>query len=174
MKVLILAGGLGTRLGKLTKKVPKPMIKIGNKSVLQHIIDRLNKHGFNQIIVKVHYLPDKIMQEIGDKVFYYYEPVLFSHFETLANLKDWLEEEDWMVINGDTISEVNFTEMLAFHKPGTITILQDEYRCAGVWIYSKEWFGNRELPIRPYRPKFVWWDIGLPERLEAARKHFEL
>jgi len=172
MKVIILAGGLGTRLGNLTKNTPKPMIRIGRKSVLQHIVDRLHKHELKQIIVKVHYLPNKIMEGIGDKVLYYYEPVLFNWSETIKNLTPWLEDDDFMVINGDTISEVDFTKMIALHRPGTITELRDDNRAMGTWIYSKEYFKNPNLPIYPYRPNVAWFDIGKPDRLEAARKHF--
>lgn len=172
MKVLILAGGLGTRLKRITKKTPKPMIMIGNKPVLQHIVDRLHNHGLKQVIVKVHYKPEQILTGMNDKTLFYYEAVLFSHQETLVNMRDWLGEDDFMVINGDTISEVNFTEMIAFHKPGTITMFADEYRCAGVWIYPKEWFDNKDVSVRYYRPKISWFDIGTPDRLEAARDHF--
>ena len=79
---LLLAGGLGTRLGEITKSTPKPLIEIGNSTVLELLIDRLEKAGVERIIVKVHYLPDKILQKVGGRVLYYYEPVLYSAQET--------------------------------------------------------------------------------------------
>lgn len=174
MKVVILAGGYGTRLGKLTKHTPKPLMKIGEKTILQHIVDRLYKHGLTEIIIKTHYLPEQIMEGIGDKALYYYEPVLFDAQESLKNLSNWLAGEDFMVINGDTISEVDFTRMLNTHLPRTITAFMDADRCAGVWIYPEEYFEAEEpWPIIPYRPHVAWFDCGTPERLQAAKEHFE-
>lgn len=173
MIAVILAGGWGTRLGDMTKNTPKPLIQIGEKSVLEHIIDRLNNQGITQIIVKVHYLPEQIIKKIGDKALFYYEPVLFDWKETVKKLKEWLENEDFLLINGDTINELNYNEMQCYHKPGTITALMDDWRSAGTWIYPKEYFHTIDLPIRPYRPPNLnWFDIGQPERLEAAREHF--
>lgn len=148
------------------------MIEIGNKSVLEHIVDRLIQQGIDQIIVKVHYLPEKIIKTMGDRVVYYYEPVLFNWDETLKNLKNWLQDDDFLLINGDTISEVDYREMIVKHQSGTITALMDEWRAMGTWIYPKEYFTKSNLSIHAYRPKVSWFDVGTPARLEAARKHF--
>lgn len=175
MKAVILAGGYGTRLGSLTKNTPKPLLKIGNKSVIEHIIDRLQIHGITTIIVKVHYLPDKLIKVLGDKVIYYYEPVLFSAGETLFHLKDWLAGEDFIVCNGDTLSEIDYTDMISHHKQNTISVFMDKnWRCGGVWVYPKDFFENKQMSVMPYIPNKPFFDIGTPERLEAARTHFEM
>lgn len=174
MKAVILAGGYGSRLGDLTKVIPKPIIPIGNTSVLEHTVKRLKKAGIVQIIVKVHYLPDKIMERLGENVLYYYEPLLFPHFETIKNLEPWLTGEEFLVINGDTISDVNYEEMISLHKFGTITALMDEWRCAGTWVYSSTVFSNSKPPVIPYRPKLTWFDTGTPERLRLAKEHFNV
>ncbi len=176
MKVIILAAGLGTRLGELTKKTPKPLIKIGDKTVLTHIVDRLQKHNLKEIIVKMHYFPEQIVQELGDKVMYYYEPVLHDWKETVGNLRYWIQDGEFMVINGDTMSEIDYTDMIDFHHKGDnkITAFMDDWRCAGTWIYGPEYFREKNIQVRPYRPSVSWYDIGTPERLDSARKHFEL
>ncbi len=172
MTCLILAGGWGKRLGDLTKDTPKPLIQIGEKSVLEHIVDRLRQQGITKIIVKIHYLPEQIIKKLGDRVIFYYEPVLFNWEETLKHLKDWLQE-DFMLINGDTINELDYQDLIKFHQSGTISVVYDDWRAIGTWIYPKEYFDTPELIVRPYRPsKLVWFDIGLPSRLEEARDHF--
>lgn len=174
MKAVILAGGFGTRLGYLTKDTPKPLIKIGEKSVLEHIVDRLNDHGITEIIVKVHFLPDQIMKELGDRMLYYFEPALFDWKESISRLRLWLEKEDFLLLNGDTINDLNYTEMIKSHEPQTITAAMEDWRAIGTWIYSRDFYTTEDIPVIPYRPKDLnWFDIGTPERLEAARKHFE-
>lgn len=174
MKIVCLAAGYGSRLKEITKDCPKPMIEIQGKPIIEHIIDKLYSHGLTEIIVKVHYLPGKIMDCIGDRAIYHYEPILFEASETLPHLKKWLGGDEFMVINCDTLSNVNYTDMMKLHKKGTITALMDSWRCAGVWIYDRDYFENKDLPIIPYRPSgLIWHDIGSPGRLEDARKHYE-
>lgn len=172
MKVIILAAGFGTRLGKLTEDTPKPLIKIGEKTVLEHIVDRLRQQGITEIIVKIHYLPEQIIKKLGDKVLFYYEPVLFSWNETIKNLKGWINGEAFFLINGDTINELDYLDMLSKHRDDTITAFNDDYRAAGTWIYPKNYFEKEDFLLNLYRPKVIWFDIGQPERLEAAREHF--
>lgn len=172
MIAIILAGGFGTRLKELTANLPKPLIEIGEKSVLEHIVDRLRQQGITKIIVKIHYLPEQIVKKLGDRVVFYYEPVLFNWEETLQHLKQWLKE-DFLLINGDTINELSYEELIKFHQQGTVTAVLDDWRSVGTWIYPKEYFDTSELIVRPYRPsKLVWFDIGTEGRLEAARDHF--
>ena len=174
MKALILVAGYGTRLGELTKNKPKPLIEVGGKSVIEGIIDRLHIHGITQIIVNLHYLPTVISERILSKALYYYEPKLLGHDGTIHALKDWLHNDDFFVINGDTISNVDYTEMISQHKPATISALMDQWRAAGTWIYSKEYFDNKDLPVIPYRPLGLeWMDIGTKDRLKEAKAFYK-
>ena len=171
MKCVVLAGGLGLRLGKLVRENPKPMMKINGKTVIEDIVDNLHMHGINQIIVKLHYLPHKIISCIGDRALFYYEPQLLEHKATLLTLRPYLENEDFMVCNADTFTNLNYTDMIANYKRGTIMLFMDEYRSAGTWIYSKEWFENPDLPIVPYRPSGIYWfDLGTRAKLKEARE----
>ncbi len=172
MKCLILAGGRGTRLGEITKNLPKPLVKVANKPVIEHIIDRLNLHGIHQIIINTHYLAEAITEEMESKALYYYVPQLLGHKGTIYALKEWLQDDDFMVVNADTLSDVNYSEMMQNHKEGTITVYMDEWRAAGTWIYSKDYFKG-ELPVIPYRPHSNWFDVGTPERLAEAKEFYE-
>ena len=173
MKALILAGGYGKRLGELTKNQPKPTIVVGGKTVIERIIERLHIHGITQIIINVHYLPTIITEQLNGNALYFYEPQLLGHEGTIDALRGWLGNE-FFVINGDTISNVNYTDMMHFHAKGTITALMDNWRCAGTWVYDDMYFTNKDLSVVPYRPRdLVWHDIGTPERLAEAKKYYE-
>ena len=174
MKALILAAGRGSRLGELTKDRPKPTIEIAGKTILQHIIDNVYQHNIYDIIINCHYLPLIITEKVGSKALYFYEEVLLGHEGTISALSNWLKGEDFFLINGDTISNVNLTEMRNRHREKSISVLMDAWRCAGTWLYSKEYFDDSNLPIFPYRPSsLVWHDTGTPERLEEAKKYYE-
>lgn len=173
MKALVLAAGYGTRLGELTKNQPKPTIEVGGKSILERIIERLHIHGITQIIVNTHYLPLMITEKINGNAVYFYESQLLGHDGTIFALKEWLEGDSFFVINGDTISNVNYGLMMQAHTEGTILALMENWRCAGTWLYDKTFFTNSNLPVIPYRPNdLVWFDVGTPERLAKAQEYF--
>ena len=174
MKAIVLAGGYGTKLGTLTKNLPKPLIEVAGKPVLQHIIDRLNLHGIYQIIINTHYLPVHINKAIETRALYYHVPRLLGHKGTIYALKDWIKDDYFFVINGDTLSNVNYTEMINLKRENEILALMDENRCAGTWLYPPKFLENSNLSIRPYRPNdLVWYDIGTRSRLKEARKYYE-
>src|SRR3990167_2616750 len=81
MKALILSAGGGTRLGKLKKKIPKPMITVCNYPVLEHLVFHLSKFGITQIMVNLHYKPEVIMNYFGTGLLYSYEPTLLGEKE---------------------------------------------------------------------------------------------
>ena len=66
MKAMILAAGFGKRLLPHTKKIPKPLLKVGNKSLIEHNINYLIKNGFNEIIINVSYLGDLIQEHVKE------------------------------------------------------------------------------------------------------------
>lgn len=172
MKALILAAGYGSRLGDITKDTPKPTIVVGGRTVIEQIIDNLHIHGITQIIVNLHYLPTVITERINNRALYFYEPRLLGHDGTMHALEKWLDD-DFFVINGDTISNVDFSKMRTYHKEKTISVLMDNWRCAGTWLYSKEYFQDKTLPVIPYRPENLeWHDIGDPERLRIAKEFY--
>ena len=174
MKAILLAGGYGTRLGELTKDRPKPTIEIGGKTVIERIIENLHLAGITQIIVNLHYLPTVMTEKITNKALFYYEEKLLGQEGTISALQDWLQDDDFFTLNADTITNVDYKNMILHHQPKTISVAMQNWRAAGVWLYSKEYFTNPSLPIVPYRPDgLVFHDIGTPERLEAAKAYYE-
>lgn len=173
IKTCILGGGYGTRLGTLTKNLPKPLIKVGSKTVLEQLIDRLNLHGIYQIIINTHYLPVQINNSLETRALYYHVTRLLGHKGTIYALKDWLDGDYFFVINGDTLSNVNYREMINLKEPDKILALMDENRAAGTWLYPPKYFTDSELPIKPYRPNdLIWHDIGDRQRLKKAREYY--
>lgn len=174
MKAIILAGGYGTRLGTLTKNLPKPLIKIGGKPVLEHIIDRLNLHGIHEIIINTHYLPVAVNEHMETRALYYHVNRLLGHDGTIFALKEWIKDDYFFVINGDTLSNVNYSVMKNIKRDDMIIALMEENRAAGTWLYPPTYLENSALSIRPYRPTdLVWHDIGTPERLKKAKAFYQ-
>lgn len=131
MKAFILAAGLGTRLRPLTYKIPKVMIKIGDKPVLEHLIILCKKHQIEDIIINLHHLPEKIRNYFGTgekwrvKIAFSFEPKILGNAGALKKVEALLEDEDFFVFNGDVMTNLNLTKMWRFHqkKGGIATFL---------------------------------------------------
>lgn len=115
MKAVILAGGLGTRLKPFTEVIPKPLLPIGEKAVLEIQIEHLKQHGFNEIFLATNYKSDYIENFFGDGSRYGVK-LIISREETplgtvgpLTLLKSELTEP-FVVMNGDILSNINFTD----------------------------------------------------------------
>jgi len=119
MKAVILAGGLGTRLKPFTEVIPKPLLPIGEKAVLEIQIEHLKKHGFEEIFLATNYMSDYIENFFGDGSRYGVK-LTISREETplgtvgpLSLLKSELSEP-FVVMNGDVLSNINFTNFYKF------------------------------------------------------------
>lgn len=117
--VVIMAGGLGTRLGDLTTHTPKPMLNIGEKPILEHIIKNCLSYGFCNFMISVNYKQEVIMNYFGDGSFlganiqYIEENKRLGTGGALSLIK--AIEENFIVINGDVVTSVNFDELFNFH-----------------------------------------------------------
>ena len=78
MKAMVLAAGLGTRLRPLTYEITKPMVPVIDRPVMEHILDLLSRHGFDQVIANLHYFPDSIKEYFGDRITYRVEEELLG------------------------------------------------------------------------------------------------
>jgi len=119
MKAVILAGGLGTRLKPFTEVIPKPLLPIGEKAVLEIQIEHLKKYGFDEIYLATNYKSDYIENFFGDGSRYGVK-LTISREETplgtvgpLSLLKSELTEP-FVVMNGDVLSNINFTNFYKF------------------------------------------------------------
>ena len=122
MKVVLMAGGRGTRISELFPDVPKPLIPIQNMPVLEREIISLREQGFTEIILTVGYMADKIKDYFGDgtrlgvKINYFVEDKPLGNAGALFKLRDKLGNEDFLLLNADAIFEVDFNRMINFHR----------------------------------------------------------
>jgi len=122
MKAVILAGGFGTRIRPLTYLNPKPMLPLVNKPFMHNFINWIKSHGIKDIILSTGYLPDVFKAYFGDgssmgvKLTYVTEEKPLGTCGAVKNVESYLDNESFMVFNGDVLSAINLTEMLKYHK----------------------------------------------------------
>lgn len=120
MKVVILAGGKGTRISEYTSSIPKPMVPIGSKPILEHIINYYIKFGFKDFIIATGYKHSIIKDYFKKKNVYAKINVINTGVETLTGLrlKKLTKElkETFMLTYGDGLSNINLKKLLNFHK----------------------------------------------------------
>ena len=127
MKVVIMAGGRGTRISELFPDIPKPLIPIDGIPVLEREICSLASQGFRDIILTVSYLHEKIEEHFGDgskwgaKIEYFVENTPLGNAGALFKLN---LKEDFLLLNADAMFDVDFNRFVAFHKEhgGMVTL----------------------------------------------------
>ena len=120
MQAIILAGGQGTRLQPFTNIIPKPMVPINNKAIIEIVIQNLKKNGFNEIIISTNYMSDLIQTFCGDgkkyniKIKYIKEKKMLGTIGPLKIIKNL--KENFLLINGDIITDLNINKFFKNHK----------------------------------------------------------
>jgi len=121
MKAVIMAGGEGTRLRPLTCGLPKPMVPIIGKPVMEHIINHLKSFDIKDIAVTMAYLPSVIMDYFGDgsewgvNLSYYSEEVPLGTGGSVKNAEDFLDDT-FIIISGDALTDIDIKGAICFHK----------------------------------------------------------
>ena len=119
MKVIILAGGRGTRLSESAKNTPKPLIEVGSKPILQHQIDWLEKHGLDDIRLSLGHRSEQIIDYLKGKYEYVVEPEPLKTGGAIKFASKDLDE-DFLVINGDILTDLNLSEMIDKFKNSSL------------------------------------------------------
>ncbi len=125
-KVVLMVGGLGTRLRPLTDNTPKPMLKVGNKPILETIILNFKKYGFVNIVLCVSYKSEIIEEyfkdgsEFGVNIEYAHENKRMGTAGALSLVKERLDEP-FFVMNGDLLTNINFENMMEYHLTNDAT-----------------------------------------------------
>jgi dTDP-glucose pyrophosphorylase/CBS domain-containing protein len=120
-KVILMVGGLGTRLRPLTEKTPKPMLKVGNKPILQTIVEKFAEYGYTNIVMCVNYKSHIIQDYFGDgkefgvNIEYIFEDQRMGTAGALSLLKE-KPTEPFFVMNGDLLTNVNFEHLHNYHS----------------------------------------------------------
>ena len=154
MKVVILAGGFGTRLSEYTKSIPKPMIKIGGLPILVRIMKHYAKFGFNEFYIALGYKGNVIKNYFKKNKFNWKVNLIRTGKNTmtggrLKRLKKYLNGESFFLTYGDGLSDINITKLLKFHRKNkklvTVTAVRPPARFGALKLkgnfvsYFQEW-----------------------------------
>ena len=144
MKIIILAGGLGTRLGEETKKKPKPMINIGKDPIILHIINIYKNFNHNEFLIAGGYKINLIKQYFKKKKIKNLKiQVINTGNKSMTGgrvyrLKKYIKENQFMLTYGDGLANINIKKLLYFHnrskKTATITIVRPPARWGHVTL----------------------------------------
>jgi NDP-sugar pyrophosphorylase family protein len=122
MRAMILAAGVGSRLDPLTRNVPKPLVPIINRPVMEYLIELLVRHGFTEIMVNLHYLGDQIAAYFEDgsrwgaHIHWAYEDRLWGDAGSLKRAEDFFKDETFLVIGGDDLTDMDLSRLLKTHR----------------------------------------------------------
>ena len=167
MKIVIMAGGKGTRIAQVNATVPKPMIPIEGKPIFEYQIETLKNQGYTDIILIVGHMGNVIQEYFGDgaefgvQISYIIEEQPLGTAGALYFLKDEIKD-DFLLLNGDIIFDVNIQKFLEYHcKQGTVAtilthpnshpydsgiIIADEKKRVINWLHKEDerlWYKNR-------------------------------
>lgn len=191
MKVVIMAGGRGTRIAELFPDIPKPLISVDGMPILEREIRSLASQGFNDIILTVGYLANKIIAYFGDgsrlgvKIDYFVEDTPLGNAGALFQLKEKIGEEPFFLLNADAAFDVDFNRMLDYHKKhgGLVTLFthpNSHPYDSGLIIADNDGKVEKWLSKEDERPQ--WYNnrvnAGLhvidPKVLELSLKYLEI
>tara|TARA_B100000315_G_C14479191_1_gene542080 strand:+ start:371 stop:1063 length:693 start_codon:yes stop_codon:yes gene_type:complete len=198
MKVILLAGGLGTRLSEYTKTIPKPMIKIGGAPLLFHIMKRYAKYGYKDFYIALGYRGEIIKKFFNKKFFDWNINLIETGKNTmtggrLKRIEKFIGKETFMMTYGDGLSNVNLKKLLKFHKKNkklvTLTAVRPPARFGSLRLkgqhvshfkekskLDENWINGGFFVMEPEFFKFIKNDNTSLERrpLELAAKKRQL
>ena len=198
MKVIILAGGLGTRMSEYSKTIPKPMIEVAGKPIIVHIMTHYAKFGFKEFYVALGYKGEVIRKYFKKKSFNWNVNLIETGKKTMTGgrikkLSKFVNKETFMVTYGDGLSNINLKKLLKFHKKNkklvTLTAVRPPARFGAIKIkndlvtYFKEksksdegWINGGFFVMEPKFLRFIKGSSTFLERepLEKVSKNKQL
>lgn len=160
-RVVLMAGGLGSRLRPLTNDCPKPMLKVGGKPLLETIIENFIEHGFHRFYISVNYMSEVVKDYFGDgsrwgvDIVYLHEDQKLGTAGALSLLPE-RPAEPLLVMNGDLLTKVNFCQLLDFHishqAMGTMCVREYDFQVpyGVVKIENHRIAGIDEKPVQRF------------------------
>ena len=143
MKIVILAGGYGSRISEYTKTIPKPMIKIKNKPILIYIMEHYASCGFDNFYIALGYKGKVIKDYFKNKKYKWKINLINTGLKTmtggrLKKLKKFIGNETFFMTYGDGVSDINLKKLLSFHKKNnklvTLTAVRPPARFGAIKI----------------------------------------
>lgn len=127
MKAMVLAAGLGTRLRPITYDIPKPLVPVLDRPVMEHALLLLKKHGLTDVVANLHYFPDEMRAYFGDgskwdiDLELRYEEELLGTAGGVRNVRDHFGDEPFAIVSGDALTDIDLSKFVEAHK-----------RCGGI------------------------------------------
>lgn len=161
--VFLMAGGFGTRLQPLTDRCPKPMLRVGEKPILEHLVEQFISYGFHNFYISTHYLPEAIRNHFGDgskwgvSVQYVHEDTPLGTGGALGLLPKDLPNLPLIMMNADVLTKLNYAQLLRHHESrgfdATLCVREDEHRVPFGVIETEEQLITSmvEKPIYRYK-----------------------
>lgn len=156
MQVIILCGGKGTRLSELTEEIPKPLVEVGDKPILHHLMDLYAKAGHKDFILCLGYKGDKIKEHFKDNKDWNIDFVDTGEdtnkAERLMKVKDKIKDDNFLLSYGDDLSDVDINQVIKLHKEKnkivtlTAVRLVSPFGILGIDNHNKEVAEFREKP----------------------------
>src|SRR3954454_21030048 len=121
MRAMVMAAGLGTRLRPLTYEVPKPMVPVANRPIMEHILALLPRHGFSEVIANLHWFPETIRNRFGDgsalglDLTYSSEEELMGTAGGVRNVSSFFGDEPFLVMAADALTDIDLAALRAAH-----------------------------------------------------------
>jgi dTDP-glucose pyrophosphorylase len=164
--VFLMAGGFGIRLHPLTENTPKPLLEVGNRPILETIIDQFIDHGFHDFYISTHFKSEQIrdyfkngdQQGQGVNIHYIHEEVPLGTAGSLGLLPDNLPDLPIVVMNGDLLTNVDFRNLLDFHNnnnaDATMCIREYDFQVP-YGVVALDGCSIREIKEKPIHKFFV-------------------
>jgi mannose-1-phosphate guanylyltransferase len=122
MKAMVMAAGLGTRLRPLTYELPKPMVPVANRPIMEHILRGLARHGFDEAIANLHWFPETIRGRFGDgsglglELTYSYEERLLGTAGGVRNVREFFGRDAFLVMAADALTDIDLAALARAHR----------------------------------------------------------
>ena len=198
MKVVILAGGFGTRLSEYTESIPKPMVPIGGAPIIEHIMNHYSNYGHNEFFLALGYKGEVIKNHFKNSKKNWNIHLIETGSDTLTGgrlkrLESYLNKESFLLTYGDGISDININNLIQFHKSHkkivTISAVRPPARFGSLSLNGSDvlnfkektqlgesWINGGFFVINPAFFKFVEGDSSVLEKepLETVTKLNEI
>ncbi len=120
MKAVVMAGGEGTRLRPLTANLPKPLLPVANRPIMEHVLRLLRKHGLHETVITVQFLAQLVRSrfgtgdELGMELTYAHEERPLGTAGSVKNAESALKDDTFLVISGDALTDFDLGELIRF------------------------------------------------------------
>ncbi|HKA67711.1 MAG TPA: nucleotidyltransferase family protein, partial [Actinomycetes bacterium] len=122
MRAVVMAGGEGTRLRPMTASMPKPLLPVVNKPIMEYVLALVKRHGLDEAVVTVQFLASLVRnyfgdgEELGMSLQYANEETPLGTAGSVKNAEEALRDDTFLVISGDALTDIDLTDLIRFHR----------------------------------------------------------